>query len=371
MNLMSLIRSIGFLAIGWTVLALGVGASGVWTPASPSVSFFLPKPSLHDAITIGKPAWRSMEQICLVDRVTGKSEPMRLPSEEVWALLTVSPWRDQDGNVEVVGRWARHNDALGERPFFGLGRFRLPDATVVNRIPLDILPNGRPCLLPGRTGEIVFPSGDGQLYRLNLAENSQGNARSGLPSEEGEEGVGTGSARPVSWHCVRPCTGPMYINDPLWSPELRLGHYLLVSLSSQKQLGKKILQVPHKLWWLKMNDRYDEIQAAGPLNGLVAKSSAIESVAQRFPTIAVGADGKLSLLYMTRQPEEKSWRLDSARLERDPKTGRPYLLPNEKARAVFTEGLAADPPLVSADGKCVFARASTGELTTIKLVDDR
>jgi len=161
------------------------------------------------------------------------------------------------------------------------------------------------------------------------------------------------------------------MNDPLWSPEPSVRDYVFVSLSSQKRLGKKTLHEPYKLWWLKMNDRYDEIQAAGPLNCLVAHRSAIESVAERFPTIAVGAEGKLSLVYMTRKPEEKSWRLNSARLELDPKTGEPYRLPKEKAPGAFAEGLAADPPLVSADGKRVFARATTGELTTIKLADDR
>jgi len=158
--------------------------------------------------------------------------------------------------------------------------------------------------------------------------------------------------------------------DPHWSPEPGLRDYLFVSLSSQKQLDQKILQEPHTLWWLKMNEGYDEIQAAGSLNCRVANRSAIESVAERFPTIAMDVEGKLSLVYMKRKPEEQSWRLYSARLELDPETGEPYVLPKERAAGAFAEGLATDPPLVSADGKRVFARATTGELTTIKLADD-
>ena len=192
MNLMNLIRSIGFLSIGWTVVALGMGAMGVWTPSPSTVDYFVPKPSLHQVVTIGKPSWQGAERVLLLDEVTGKSEPIRLPSEEVWALLTVSPWRDKNGNFEVVGRWSCHNNRPCDQPFSGLGLFRLPDATVVSRVPLDVVPIGRPCLLPGRRGEILFPSGDGQLYRCNLSADSQGDAPSSLRSEEDEELIGTG-----------------------------------------------------------------------------------------------------------------------------------------------------------------------------------
>jgi hypothetical protein len=367
MNLMNLVRSMGFLAFGWTVLALAVGASGVWSPSLPKANFFLPKPSLQQVVTIRDPAWTGVEQMRLVDQVTGKSVPMGLPAGEVWALLTVSPWRDRNGNLEVVGRWARHGRTVGEESFSGLGRFRLPDATVLSRVSLEIIATGRPCLLPGPAGEILFPSGDGRLYRCNLSENSQGDARPSLLLEERAESAGTGSARPVRWRCEQPGTGLNYLIDPVCSPEPRLREYVFVSLSSQTCRGKKPLQEPHKLWWLKMNERYDEIQAAGPLIGLDSKNRPIESVVERFPTVTVDADGRLSLWYMTRKPEVKPWRLYSARLEVDPETGAPRVLPGEMAPGDFAEG----PPLSSADGKLVFAMAPNGELTTIELAKDR
>ncbi len=235
MNLMNLIRSIGFLAIGWTVVALGMGALGVWTPSRSTVDYFLPEHSLHEVITIGKPESIGEERVHLVDRVTGKSEPIRLPSDEVWALLTVSPWRDKNGNLEVVGRWSCHNNRPCDQPFSGLGLFRLPDATVVSRIPLDVVPTGRPCLLPGRPGEILFPSGSGQLYRCNLAEDSQADAHRSLQSEENDGLISTRSARPVRWNCQLPGTGHVNMTDPLSSPDLSLRNYLFVSLSIQER----------------------------------------------------------------------------------------------------------------------------------------
>jgi hypothetical protein len=237
----------------------------------------------------------------------------------------------------------------------------------LSRVPLEIIATGRPCLLPGPPGEILFPSGDGRLYRCNLSENSQGDARPSLVSEVGDESSGTGSARPVRWRCEQPGAGPIRLTDPFWSPEPRLREYVFVSLSSQTRHGKKPLQEPHKLWWLKMNEQYDEVQAAGPLIGLVAKNCTIESVDERFPTVAVGAEDQLNLWYMTRMPEEKPWRLYSARLELDPETGAPRVFPGEMAPGAFAEG----PPLSSADGKLVFAMGPNGELTKVELAKDR
>jgi hypothetical protein len=370
MNLMNLVRSIGFLAIGWTVLALGVGALGVWSPSPPAVNYFVPKPSLQQVVTIN-PAKTGGEQIRLVDQVTGRSEAIRLPSDKVWALLTVLPWRDRDGNLEVVGRWARHLDSFGEQAYSGLGRFRLSDATELSLVSLDTVPTGRPCVLPVGPGEILFPSGDGRLYRCNLSENSHGDAGLNIRSEQVEEAAITSSARPIGWHCERPGAGEIYMNDPVWSPEPRVREYVFVSLSTQTRNGTKVLQKRNKLWWLKMNHGYDEIQAAGPLYRPVAMNPATESVEERFPAVAVDALGRLSLYYMTRGHREKAWRLCSARLELDPRTGGPHGIPSETAAGAIADGLAAEPPLISADGKRVFAMATTGELRTIKLAEDR
>ena len=161
------------------------------------------------------------------------------------------------------------------------------------------------------------------------------------------------------------------MTDPLSSPDLSLRNYVFVSLSIQKRIGGKFTQEPHKLWWLRMNDQFDEIQAAGPLSCLVADRSATESVAEKFPTISVGAEGNRSLIFMTHTPPTTSWRLHIATLDQDLKTGEPQLVLMEKAPVAVAEGLAAEPPLISADAKHVFARAATGELTTIALADDR
>ena len=53
--------------------------------------------------------------------------------------------------------------------------------TVKNRITLDVLPTGKPCWVNGRPGEILFPAGDGQLYRCNIAGQARENTGRRFP----------------------------------------------------------------------------------------------------------------------------------------------------------------------------------------------
>jgi hypothetical protein len=161
------------------------------------------------------------------------------------------------------------------------------------------------------------------------------------------------------------------MNDAFWSPEQSVRNYVFVSLSTQKHVGKSVVQDPHKLWWLRMNDRFDEIEAAGPLKCPVAVGAAVERVVERFPAIAVDGERKLSLVYMSRPTPQGRWGLHSVRLEQDPGTGAPSLPPGEKAPHALAEGLATEPLVVSADGQRVFARGIAGELITAEIADAR
>src|SRR5262249_35265262 len=131
-------------------------------------TFYLAKPALHDAIAVSRSGMPGLEEYRLVDRSTGRSEPLPLPGEQRWACLSVAPWRDQAGNLEAVGRWSRIDSSNGHS-FCGLGLFSLASKSVVRRIELDVLPTGKPCWIPDRPGAFLFPAGDGQLYRCRLS----------------------------------------------------------------------------------------------------------------------------------------------------------------------------------------------------------
>jgi len=153
MNLMTLIRLPVLIAIGWTVVAMSAGVLGVGAGATASPTYFIPRPSFHDAVSSARAAHPGCEEFHLVDRTTGRIDPFPVPADDRWELFSVSPWRDREGNLEAVGRWiVRRSDARGQASC-GLGLFRLTDGVVKSRIALDVLPTGRPCWVPGRPRE--------------------------------------------------------------------------------------------------------------------------------------------------------------------------------------------------------------------------
>ena len=55
MNLMSLLRLIGLVAIGWTVLAVGAGMFGLGGPRPTTrAEYFIPSPALHEVVSLDR-----------------------------------------------------------------------------------------------------------------------------------------------------------------------------------------------------------------------------------------------------------------------------------------------------------------------------
>ena len=224
MNLMTLVRLLVLLVVGWTVVALGAGVLGVGTNDHAAPTFYVPNPSLVDAVTLGRLDRPSSTQHRLIDRTTGQVEPLQLPAEKTWSLLSVSPWRDQHGLPEAVGRWVSRVD--GQDAFCGLGLLKLPSGTLTNCLTLEILPTGKPCWIPGHAGEILFPAGDGQLYRCNIAGDVSSERKSAVHgSARGDRG-NVVVPRAVTWDNQPPELGNVYLCDPVWSaePALRISY---------------------------------------------------------------------------------------------------------------------------------------------------
>jgi hypothetical protein len=362
MNLMNMVRLCGLILIGWTLTALGVGVCRTNLRPAEETHFFLPEPALHEAVAVPRSPLRYKEEYRLVDRSIGKAEPLPLPEDATWGFVTVSPWRDSDGNLEAVGRWSRP-DAAGEQSFYGLGLFRVSDATVVRSIDLDVLPTGKPCWVPGSSGDLLFPAGDGQLYRCRLTRDRNANARSG---EEG--GIHASSSRsaapyPVTWRCAVPGSGNVFIADPVWPAGKPLRSFVFVSLSLQTRLQGKPRNDPAQIWWLEMSEGGDEILSAGRLTLPAAAGSAPRRpMMERMPSVAVGPTGQLALAYLARAQGDPSWRLCIAALSLDQQTGKPKLAGVPAQTGEVTDGLLPLPPTFSTDGQSVFASAGDGHI---------
>ncbi len=359
MNLMTFVRLSGLLVFGWIAIALGAGVLGVGAhEMTGSTTFFIPSPSLHDAVPTGRPDGPDKIQYQLLDRKTGQIDALTLPQDAAWSFLSVSPWRDHDGNLQAIGRWVRRQE--GHDEFCGLGLLRLPDMTLTGRITLDVLPTGKPCWVPGRPGEILFPAGNGQLYRCKLGGRAGEEPVLFSDGNDGQKTAAAPRARAVTWEAQPPGSGAVYLEDPIWSSEPAVRHLVLVALSMMEHREGRPVILPSRLWWLAMNDEGDAIVAAGRLIEPGPDGESKRTSFERMPNVVVGPGGKISLVYLARSSSENSWRLQSAPLELDPATARPHIKNDGTATRALAHGLAPAALVVSADGRDVYAIAASG-----------
>jgi hypothetical protein len=325
MNLMTLVRLLVLVMIGWTVLALGAGVLGIGAHDSSGSMFFSPRPSLQDALPLGRITHASDAEYRLVDQTNGQTKPITLPAQETWAMLSVSPWRDRDGNLEAVGRWVRRGE--GEEEFCGIGCLTLPDSTVKKRVTLDVLPTGKPCWISERPGEVLFPAGDGQIYRCNIAGHSRKNAADYSGRGPRKDDGNVVKAHPLAWATELPARCVSFLTDPAVSSEPLLRHLVFVALTMRDYRQGQRLNLPSKLWWLVLNDEGDAIVNAGRLTAPRPDDRSDDATYERFPSVVIGSGGNISLVYLTRNTSERTWQLRWGRLEHDAKTELPRMRP--------------------------------------------
>ncbi len=368
MNLMNLVRLCGVVAIGWTLLALGVGVFRPHRRPAVETNFFLPQPALHEAVALCVPTLGGIDEYRLVDRSTGQAKPLALPDDASWGFVRVSPWRDREGNEEAVGRWTRFN-AGGERAFCGLGLFSLADPTVVHSIDLDMLPTGRPCWVPGEPGDLLFPAGDGQLHRCHLTRARD--VRAGTSDQSGMTASSGRGAKThaVTWRCAVPGSGNVFISDPVWPSAKQLQRFLFVSLSVQTHRDGKLRFEPPGIWWLEMSEGGYEILAAGRLTGPAISPDPSRTKIEGMPNVTAGPSGRLTLAYLRRAQTETSWRLCLAALSLENGTGKPVIAGLPAPTEVVKDGLLPIPPTFSSDGQAVFAPTEDGQIKKYSLAN--
>ena len=366
MNLMNMLRLCCVVAIGWTLMALGVGVYRTNRRPAVETDFFLSKPALHEAVARCVPTSGGRDEFCLVDRSTGTAQPLALPEDAIWGFMRISPWRDQEGNEEAVGRWNRLT-ASGDQAFCGLGLFSLAEPTVVHRIELEVLPTGSPCWVPGRPGDVLFPAGDGQLHRCHLTRR-----RTVQAGTLDQSGTTAGSARKattraVTWRCAVPGSGNVFVSDPVWPAEEPLRKFLFVSLSLQRNHEGKQRFDPPGIWWLEMAEGGYEILTAGRLTDPPNSSDPSRPVIERMPNVMVGPTGVLTIAYLTRAERENSWRLCLAALSLDKATGKPVIAGMPAPADEVTGGPMPSPPTFSSDGQAVFVPTEDGRIKRYSL----
>jgi hypothetical protein len=111
---------------------------------------------------------------------------------------------------------------------------------------------------------------------------------------------------------------------------------------------------------LRMDDDASTIVAAGRLSPPDRGEDNYDNVSERMPTIAVGAGGQISLVYLACERGKPSWQMRVVTLEFDRERLLPRIEQRSKDYRLVAEGLALAPLVVSADARFVHALDISG-----------
>lgn len=335
-----LLRGSLVLAAVLCLVAVGLGRVAP-RPASSRTSSdvaYIPINGYHFPTDDGEPRF--------LDPKTGKLVRLALSEPDQVDCAVCSPWRDEAGESQVIGRWIRRE---GDRQLvaeIGLARYTLPSGRILDRVPLDVVPVGHPCFFPGKSARILFAAGNGRLYRYAF-ENEDGTAALGNDDE--------GTAQSLTWRVDGLEERGTVIIDPVWPRDPRLAGRLIVSMTRLEKQGDRRIFGPNQLWWLQLDRAGTQIQAAGPLvrrRGLPAGTPLDE---ERLPNVVATADGGLVLAYLSRRDNgrHEGWNLGLAPIDIDPATGAPSV---DEANVHRVSSMVTPTlPTFSSDGQWVYA----------------
>jgi hypothetical protein len=262
------------------------------------------------------------DRVHLIDRADGRTTTMAVPKGERWNYISASPWKNEDEGVEAVGRFTRRSRQSEDSgsPVCGLVRLRLPEAEVIERVDLDIIPSGRPAWNPLGDGQILIPAGDGRLYSYRFAPRSE--VVGGLiATPENQATVGSDLVA-VEWRCQAPGQGEPFLADPVWPTIPELQNLVIVSLSAMT-VGPsgRPRYAPPALWWLELSGDGEQVVAAGPLIDPSDDPDSAVEVRRKFPNV-VARNGRIQLAYLVSRSAGPEGELRIGDLERGPEAGR-------------------------------------------------
>jgi hypothetical protein len=283
-----------------------------------------------------------------LDAETGQMRRFNVPDGDRFEYGSCSPWQDDQGEYQVVGRWMQQQDGLAPNEHlyrsFGVARYAMPSGRILNRIALEHMPASHPCWFPDMTARVIYAGGDGRLYKLDFeATDRDGTGDNPAPHE-------------LVWRCPLPAS-QVAVRDPVWSGDPRLGGRLIASLQLWEGDGHADV-VRGRLWWLALSPDGGSIVAAGPLTDPRLGSEHSALTEERFPNLAKTPDGRLALAFLSRSAFRDRWQLHLAPVSIESPGGEP-VVNTETSWVVADEHLAALPPF-SADGQWIYGIVSNG-----------
>jgi hypothetical protein len=296
--------------------------------------------TVNDAVINGNPCVPQ-----LIDARAGTLARLHMPEGDRLSNASGSPWRDEEGNYQIVGRWSRCEPVQGTTPLFsefGIARYSFPEGRMLNRIALDVVPMSHPCWAPGTEARVVFAAGDGKLYTIDFDRADR-------------EGGGTDPETvELSWRCDRP-PGTLLLRDPVWPSDPRFKGRLIVALQVARNQPAEGPYIPSRLWWVELGGDGCSIVNAGPLAGTDAGADEPGVNEERLAAVADVPGVGPMIAYLCSARSSPNWELRLAPLmaEDDGRGG----LSAIRAGNGRTLALGHLPslPTFSADGRWVFA----------------
>jgi hypothetical protein len=341
---LAFVRPAAFLMAGLTAVAVALGRG-----APEAAAVHHRQPVRYHAIN-----WYLFQQNDptprLLDAETGRLERVVFPDSGCLEYASCSPWRDDRGQVQFVGRWneasGRSPGKLGLRQDLGLGlglaRYTYPGRQMLDRVTLDVVSGSVPCWSPGLSPVIVFAATDGRLYRYAFDEKREGRYDAGGDANR---------PLPLAWRCAPPGNGRVWIGDPIWPTDPRLGGKLVVALRTGDSGDPERAFSRSGLWWLRLNRDCTEIEDAGRL------TDPAPDVEEHWPALASTAGGGPTLAFLIRREGQPGWRLRLAPVAIDRESGAPRA--DRPIVALPDEAYLPTPPIFSPDGRWVHIFSGT------------
>lgn len=328
--------SLARLAIG-TMIVSSAAAIGLARLAPPPKGWRMPSPVRYANVNTFylDPCHRGSSWI---DREGGPMRELSYHDEELLEYASCSPWRDEQGRAQVVGRWSWSCRSDTPDRAYGLARVSFPDGEVLDHVETDVVPVSSPCWYPGTGAKILFAAGDGKLYQWNFEADDDGATRPEHPIER---------LRPIVWNCEFPDGQGVYLAEPHWSSDPEFSRLLFVSLRTSRQVRGLPESTPAQIWWLRLGEDGGSVEQAGRL---IDPPASGPDVTERCPSIARIPDGRTVLAYF-RKVGLNHANLYLVDIELDSESRCPR--PSAGIGTKIAEDCLSSPPIFSGDGRWI------------------
>ena len=340
----SMIRLLVLLAIGSTLLAIGVSRL---VPPQPSRRYLqaVTSHNINDFF-LRVPHRRSL----WMDAESGAISKAPIGEDEILEAASCSPWVDETGQRQVVGLWSnrtfRGPSTLCNA--VGLARYTFPGGQLLDQVPSEVFPVGPPCWMPGIRARVVFAGGDGRLYRFAFEPDG--------PLADSDERRKPVDSRPtpLEWACPKPGTGNVLVGDISWPEDPRMQGRMVVSLQLCEATDTQPVRFSEmQIWWLKLNHSATQIIEAGPMFAHKANEPRGQGTGARSPVVASLPDGSLGLAYTRETLAGVDWSVHLARVEFTA-DHRPIAAVESQTRLIATR-CRPSPLAFSTDGRWINA----------------